>query len=191
MEPTSASILERILNNQSVGAFLGAFSAFLLVMLNDWRRERKKVRTIKAEFQVCLSHSTVKLETVRNKLNLARNHNSVSPAPVMPFNTAIVRQLTAESIDRLSLERRRAIDGLCYRMEATDGVLLEIYQISQKLSGALGQADRAMLADRLVIDCKDAIVNLKILNFMLTKYVEDDFAAITESTFDRAQFEEA
>jgi hypothetical protein len=190
MESTCTSILERILNNQSVGAFLGAFSAFLLVMLNDWRRERKKVRTIKAEFQVCLSHSTVKLETVRDKLNLARNHNSVSPAPVMPFNAAIVRQLTAESIDRLSLQQRRAIDGLCYRMEAIDGVLLEIYQISQRLSGALGQDERVMFADRLIIDCKDAIVNLKILNFMLTKYIEGDYGAVVESKFNRTQFEE-
>lgn len=190
MEFTATSI-ERILNNQSVGAFLGAFSAFLLVMLNDWRRERKKVRAIKAEFQVCLSHSTVKLETVRDKLNLARNHNSVSPAPVMPFNTAIVRQLTAESIDRLSLEQRRAIDGLCYRMEATDGVLFEIYQISQRLSGALEQAERMMLADRLLIDCKDAIVNLNILNFMLMQYVEGNYSAVVETKFDRAQFEES
>lgn len=190
MESTCTSILERILNNQSVGAFLGAFAAFLLVMLNDWRRERQKVRTIKAEFQVCLSHSNAKLETVRDKLNLARNHNRVSPAPVMPFNTAIVRQLTADSIDRLSLDQRRAIDGLCYRMEATDGVLHETYQISQALSGALGQADRNMLAERLVINLKDAAVNLKILNFMLTKYVESDYGAVTESRFDRAQFEE-
>lgn len=47
-----------------------------------------------------------------------------------------------------------------------------------------------MLADRLIIDCKDAIVNLKILNFMLTKYVECDYDAVVESKFDRAQFEE-
>lgn len=183
-------MLERVLNNQSVGAFLGAFAAFLLVMLNDWRRERQKVRTIKAEFQVCLSHSNSKLETVRNSLNLATQQNGVSPAPVMPFNTAIVRQLTAEAIDRLSLEQRRAIDGLCYRMEATDGVLHETYQISQRLSGALGQADRMMLAERLIINFRDAIVNLKVLNFMLTKYVEGDYRAVVDSKFDRAQFEE-
>lgn len=183
-------MLERILNNQSVGAFLGAFAAFLLVMLNDWRRARQKVWTIKAEFQVCLLHSNAKLETVRNSLNLASHQNRVSPAPVMPFNTAILRQLTAEAIDRLSLEQRRAIDGLCYRMEATDGVLHETYQVSQRLSGALGQADRTMLAERLIINFKDAIVNLKVLNFMLTKYVEGDYRAVVDSKFDRAQFEE-
>jgi hypothetical protein len=187
---TTASMLERILNNQSVGAFLGAFAAFLLVMLNDWRRERKKVRTIKAEFQVCLSHSNAKLKTVRSSLNLARHENGVSPAPVMPFNVAIVRQLTAEAIDRLSLEQRRAIDGLCYRMEATDGILLETYQISQRLSGALEQAERMMLAGRLIINFKDAIVNLRVLNFMLTKYIDGEYNAVVDSRFERSQFEE-
>lgn len=39
-------------NNHSVGAFLGAFSAFVLVMLNDGRRELRKVRNVKAEVEV-------------------------------------------------------------------------------------------------------------------------------------------
>lgn len=184
------AIIEKILNNQSFGAFLGAFSAFLLVVLNDWRRERQKVRTIKAEFQVCLSHSNAKLETVRRRLYLARQHNRVSSAPVMPFNVTIIRQITAEAIDRLTLEQRRAIDAMCYRMEAADGVLLEIYQIAQKFSDSLEQADRMRLAERIVINFKDAVVNLKILNVMLIKYIEADYHAVASSKFDRDQFEE-
>jgi len=31
--------LEKLLNNQSVGAFVGAAAAFALVVLNDWRRD--------------------------------------------------------------------------------------------------------------------------------------------------------
>ena len=182
--------LEKFFNNQSVGAFLGAFAAFLLVVMNDWRRERRKVKTIQAEFQVCLAHTAAKLETVRRARTLAREHNGVSPAPVMPFNTAIVRQLTAEAIDRLSLEQRRAIDGLCYRMEATDGVLHEIYQTALRLSGAMGQADRLTAAQRLLIDLEDAIVNLKVLELMLTNYVASKFAEVVNTQYDRTRFEE-
>lgn len=181
---------EKFFNNQSVGAFLGAFAAFVLVVLNDWRRERRKVKTIRAEFQVCLGHSAAKLETVRRMRVLAKEHNGVSPAPVMPFNTAIVRQLTAEASDRLSLEQRRAIDGLLYRMEATDGVLHEIYQNALRLSGALGQADRFFAAERLLSDLQDAIVNLKVLELMLTNYMAGRFSQVVNSQYDRAQFEE-
>ena len=182
--------LEKFFNNQSVGAFLGAFSAFALVVLNDWRREGRKVETIRSEFQVCLGHTAAKLETVGRMKVLARDHNGVSPAPVMPFNTAIVRQLTAEASERLTLEQRRAIDGLVYRMEATDGVLHEIYGTALRLSGAMGQADRAFAAERLLSDLQDAIVNLKVLNLMLTNYVSGKFASVVNSQYDRAQFEE-
>lgn len=184
------NLIERIFNNQSVGAFLGAFAAFFLVVLNDWRRERRKVRTLKAEFEVCRAHAHSKLETIRASLKLAREHNGVSPAPVMPFNTTIVRQLTAETIDQLSQEQRRAIDGLCYRMEATDGLLEKSYQIAIRLSGLLGQADRMAEAERLIIDFKDAIVNLKVLDFMLTQYINGSYGAVVHSKFDRAEFEE-
>lgn len=182
--------LEKFFNNQSVGAFLGAFAAFVLVVANDWRRERRKLKTLRAEFDVCLGHCTSKLETVRQALLLAREHNGVSPAPVMPFNTAIIRQLTAEAVDRLTIDQRRAIDGLCYRMEATDGVLHQIYQAALLLSGALGQAQRVEAARRLLIDMQDAIVNLRILNLMLSNYLSGKFAEVVSSKYDRAQFEE-
>lgn len=183
--------LETFFNNQSVGAFLGAFAAFCLVVLNDWRRDGRKVKTIRAEFEVCLGHSSAKLETVRRLKRLAKESNGVTPAPVMPFNTAVVRQLTVEASDRLSLEQRRAIDGLLYRMEATDGVLHDIYQTSIRLSGALGQADRLFSAQRLLSDLDDAIVNLKVLELMLRNYVAGKFGEVVNSQYDRAQFEEA
>lgn len=190
MDMETLKLAERILNNQSVGAFLGAFAAFCLVVLNDWRRERRKVRTLRAEFQVCRSHTSAKLETVRTSLVRVREHNSVSPAPVMPFNVTVVRQLTAETIDRLSQEQRRAVDGLCYRMEATDGLLEETYQVAIRLSGPLGQADRMSLAERLVINLKDVIVNLKVLDFMLSSYIDGNYDAVLNTKFDRVEFDE-
>lgn len=49
--------IERFFNNQSVGAFFGAFAAFALVMLNDARRDRKKVRNLRAEVEMNLAHA--------------------------------------------------------------------------------------------------------------------------------------
>jgi hypothetical protein len=182
--------IEKFFNNQSVGAFLGAFAAFFLVVLNDWRRERRKVKTIRAEFEVCLGHTDAKLETVRRMLKVAKEHNGVSPAPVMPFNTSIIRQLTAEAIEKLSLDQRRAIDGLCYRMEATDGVLNDVYQMAMRLSGPLGQAERLGAAQRLLIDLGDAIVNLKVLRLMLQNYFSEKYGEVVYSQYNQAEFEE-
>lgn len=102
-------------NNQSVGAFLGAFAAFGLVIINDRRRELRKVRNVKAEVEVNLANAQAKLETVRRNRALLREQNRVMPAPILKFNTAFIRQLSAEVLDRLTLDQRRAIDALCRR----------------------------------------------------------------------------
>lgn len=182
--------LEKFFNNQSVSAFLGAFAAFFLVVINDWRRERRKVKCIRAEFDVCLGHNDAKLETVLRMLMLLKDHNRVTPAPVMPFNTTIIRQLTAESIDKLTIHQRSSIDAICYRMEAIDGLLQDIYQLSLQLSGAMGQADRIIAAERLATDLQDALVNLRILRLMLENYASKNYSAVVNSNYDRAEFED-
>ncbi|MEW5968040.1 MAG: hypothetical protein AB1720_13770 [Pseudomonadota bacterium] len=184
------SCIERFFNNQSVGAFLGAFSAFILVMLNDWRRDRKKVRNLSAEIEMNLAHAKSKLETVRRNRSLAREQNQIEPAPILKFNTALIRQLSAEILDHLTLDQRRAIEGLCYTMEATDGLLEEIYRNSKRLSGALGQAERMAYADRLLIDFSDAIVNLKRLIEMCENYITRKFGVIVTKQYDRLEYEE-
>jgi hypothetical protein len=157
------SAISNFFNNQSVGAFLGAFAAFGLVVLNDRRRELRKVHHLRAEIEVNLANARAKLETVRHNRILMRQQNLVIPAPILIFNTSFIRQLSAEVLDRLTLDQRRAIDALCYTMEATDGLLEEAYSLAKSLSGAHSQADRIMMADRLLIDFGDGIVNLKRL----------------------------
>lgn len=177
-------------NNQSVGAFLGAFAAFGLVVLNDRRRELRKVRNVKAEVDVNLANAQAKLETVRRNRALLREQNRVIPAPILKFNTAFIRQLSAEVLDRLSLDQRRAIDALCYTMEATDGLLEEAYSHAQRLSGALDHAEQITTAKRLLHDFDDAIVNLKRLMEMCSNYVAGQYTVIVTKQYDRLSYEE-
>ncbi len=182
--------IEGFFNNQSVGAFLGAFAAFVLVMLNDWRRDLRKVRNLRAEVEMNLAHAQGKLETVRSNRALMREHNRVIPAPILKFNTTLIRQLSAEVLDRLALDQRRAIDALCYTMEATDGLLDEVHERAKLLSGALGQADRMGTANRLLIDLADSVANLKRLIEMCENYVGDRYGVIVTKQYDPAQYDE-
>ncbi len=182
--------VERFFNNQSVSAFLGAFAAFVLVVLNDRRRDRKKVRNLRAEVEMNLAHAKGKLETVRGNRALMREHNRVMPAPILKFNVALIRQLATEVLDRLSLNQRRAIEALCYTMEATDGLLEEAYASAKRLSGVLGQADRMATAERLLVDFGDAIVNLKRLIEMCDHYVNERYKVIVTKQYDRLEYEE-
>lgn len=177
-------------NNQSVGAFVGAFSAFALVVLNDRRRDSRKVKNLRAEIEMSLSHAKGKLESVRNNRALMREHNRVMAAPILAFNTALIRELTAEVLSRLTLHQRRAIDALCYTMEATDEILEGAYHMAKSFSGPLGQAERITTAERLLVEYDDAIVNLKRLMEMCENYIAKNYETIVTKQYDRLDYEE-
>jgi hypothetical protein len=177
-------------NNQSVGAFLGAFAAFLLVVVNDWRRERRKIKTLRAEIEVNRADAQAKLETARRMRDLMREQNRVMPAPVLRFNTAFTRQLAAEVLHHLALDQRRSIEGLCYTMEAIDGLLEESLSVSRKFTGPLGQADRMSSAEHLLANWSDTIANLKRLIEMCDQYLAGRYSEIVTKQYDAAAYEE-
>src|ERR1700694_3210364 len=105
-------IVLEFLENKSVAAFMGAFAAFVLVIVTDRRRERRKVKNIRSEVELNLELAKGKLESVRSNRALMREHNRVMPAPILRFNTTLIRQLAAEVLSRLSLDQRRALEAL-------------------------------------------------------------------------------
>ncbi len=177
-------------NNQSVGAFLGAFAAFLLVAANDWRRERRKVKTLRAEIEVNQAHASAKLETARRMRALMREHNRVIPAPILHFNTTFTRQLAAEVLHHLSLDQRRAVEGLCYTMEAIDGLLDESLALAQRFTGPLGQADQIATAEHLLKNWSDIIANLKRLVEMCSEYLAGNYSQLVSKQYDAAAYKE-
>jgi hypothetical protein len=177
-------------NNQSVGAFLGAFAAFLLVAANDWRRERRKVKTLRAEIEVNRADALAKLETARRMRALMRERNRVMPAPVLHFNTTFTRQLAAEVLHLLSLDQRRAVEGLCYTMEAIDGLLDESLALAQRFTGPLGQAERLGAAELLQKNWSDIIANLKRLIEMCGEYLAGNYSQLVSKQYAAAAYEE-
>jgi hypothetical protein len=178
------------LDNQSVAAFMGAFAAFALVVLNDWRREARKVTNIAGEIAMNRSLAEGKLETVRRNRDLIRQYNEVNPAPILKFNTTLVRELSAEVLARLSVEQRRAIEALCYTMEATDGVLLDANGLARSFGSPSEPAGRIARAERLLAEYADAIVNLKRLMEMCENYGSGNYTIIVTKQYDRLSYEE-
>src|SRR5690349_15444444 len=109
--------IERIFNNQSVGAFVGALAAFFLVMFTDWRRNRRRARNLLLEVENSKFHADRKRKTVIENRDDMRTRNALTPARYIRFNSGLIRQLAAEVINQLSPEERRAIDAICFRME--------------------------------------------------------------------------
>ena len=190
MDSNWLNCAEKFFNNQSVGAFVGSFSAFILVVLNDRRRDRRRVRNLAAEIEMCLAHAKGKLESVRRNRALMREHNRVMAAPILRFNIVLIRQLTAEVLSHLTLPQRRAIEGLCYTMEATDEILEGAYQITKSFPNLIEKAESITTAERLLDQYGDALVNLKRLMEMCEKYLGKEYDVIVSKQYDRRDYEE-
>src|SRR3989442_4988637 len=153
-------LIERVLNNQAVGAFLGAFTAYVLFVMNDRRRARRKVRSIRAEVEMNMALAKSKLEGVRGKRDELTKENRLNTSPLLKFNTALIRQFCDEAVDRLGSDQRRAIEAVCYAMEATDDVLFDANQLATALGNSKGNGERPFAVERLRNSYEDAIANL-------------------------------
>lgn len=190
MNTCDLRLIADFFNNQSVGAFLGAFAAFTLLVANDWRRERRKVKTLRAEIEVNRADAQAKLETARRMRTLMREHNRVMPAPVLRFNTAFTRQLSADVLHHLAVDQRRAVEGLCYTMEAIDGLLDDSLIVARQFTGPMGQADRLAAGEHLQSNWSDTVANLKRLIEMCDEYLAGRYSALVNKQYNAAEYEE-
>ncbi len=177
-------------NDQSVAAFMGAFAAFSLVVVNDWRRNGQKVKNIAGEIQVNLSHAESKLERVRYNRTMVRAHNTVLDGPFIRFGTPTIRQLTAEVLSRLSSDQRGAIDAVCFGLEQADNILDEIYSLARNLSVPLGHAQNVVITNKLLAGYESAIVQLNFTREMCGNYLAGDYKTVLTKKYARAQYEE-
>lgn len=178
-------------NNQSIGAFLGAFAAFLLVAANDWRRERRKLKTLRAEMEVLLGDAEAKLDTARRMRSMLRDENRLTTAPVLRFNTSFTRQLSGEVLHLLTRDQRRAVEALCYTMEAIDCLFTEANEAAKAIYAMEDVPERIKLATTLLDTWKDIVSNLKRLMDMFETYLAGRFTDLLERQYNAADYDEA
>ena len=121
------------LDNSSVAAFLGAASAFALVILYDSWRERRKVKSIRSAVAGSAETARAKLETVRRLRDMMTKQNMVQMPYVLPFSVAAIRSQAVDVAYRLSSQQSRALEGVCYRMEGCDQILWEARSFAEVL----------------------------------------------------------
>jgi hypothetical protein len=118
--------IENLLNNASVASFVGAFCAFGLVMLVDWRRNRRKKRMISKQIYLNQMINKNKIENVtKHKNNIAKN-GQLYPGKMLPFQTKEIKALSLEIIDQFKPEEKLALDAICHHMNSIDELLDEV-----------------------------------------------------------------
>jgi len=177
------------LDNSSISAFIGALCAFFLVVLNDRRRDNKKLKIIRNEIKITSDHAKNKVETVKMNRSAIQDHNQLIIAPILKFNPSIIRQLSVQILDKFTQEQRQALDAICYTMESIDGLLDSALKRAEHISKIEG-VERNQLCDQLIIDYNDAIVNLNRLIEMSNDFSSKHYKDIITKQYVRSEYEE-
>jgi len=161
-----------------IAAFFGAFFAFLLVIVNDWRRERRKVKLIRSEIKMNGRIAQNKLDAIKQRHSDMRDSNKVTSAPIINFYTAHIRELAADSLSHLAIDQRIAIEALCFHMEALNELLDNANKLAKEFRNPSGLPNRSSKAKLLLTDLDDIIVNLRKFIEMCGEYAEGKFDII-------------
>jgi len=179
-------------NNASVAAFLGAFSAFFLVVLTDWRRNRRKKKLMQRQIEINKHLAEDKIATVEKNSSAITDHNQLLVVPIMRFPVEDIRRLETEVLDRLGSEEKLAIDAICYMMEAIDGLLETAFHIAKEIeilvSEEKHQEKRNQLIKKLITQYQDALVNLRCLVEMCGNYESSKHKEIISKQYDRQDY---
>jgi hypothetical protein len=173
------SAVVNFFNNQSVGAFLGASAAFLLVVVNDWRREREKIKTLHGEVEANLLHARTKLQAIQSVEALLNGNGHVSVPLLHNFNTSFTRHLEGEILHHLSLDQRRAIESLCCMMESIDSSLAEFRILRREWACPHDAEEHDTIVRRFHDSLSESIANLERLIEVSEQYLAGSYRQYT------------
>lgn len=122
---------------------------------------------------------------------LMRSENKVMYPPVLRFNTAFTRQLCAEVLHLMTVDQRRAVEALCYTMEAIDGLFADGAALATALGGSLDHAARLKAATDLLANLTDVIAKINRLNEMFDAYLAGRYTEIVTKRYNASEYEEA
>ena len=152
------------LNNASIGAFAGAFLAFLLVVLTDWRRRCRIKNLLKYLVSDNLDHARQKNESVKTNIALIKEYNKITGAPFMQFQTQSIRDYQHQVLDLLNANEKQGLDALIYWMEGINGLLDEVainaQQLKQLTKNNASNSEKSSAAKEYIDALEDTETNL-------------------------------
>ena len=108
--------------NPSGAAFVGAFAAFLLVILTDWIRRLIKGRSIPKMIRMNIDLSKRKIEAVINCQEHVKK-NKFLPTPIMKYPVKDIKNIEMQVLNQLKQDEKFALDSICYHCEEIDKIL--------------------------------------------------------------------
>lgn len=165
------------LSNASVAAFIGAFSAFLLVAATDLRRRYRLRTLLRCQVSDSQDHARKKREAVQMNLALIREDRKITDAPFMRFPTRGIKDYELQVLDLLDANHKQGLDALIYWMEAIDDLLVKATSRASRIKeleirGAADAEEKDLEVRRYIETLEEADRNLGCLVDLTGAYVE-------------------
>lgn len=172
------------LNNTSVAAFVGAFSAFILVALTDIRRRYRDRSLLRCLVSDNLDHARKKLASIQMNRSMLTEDNKITDAPFMPFSTQSIRDYQVRALDVLGTKEKQSLDAIMYWMESIDELIASATSIASRVkilikSGSPDQ-ERIAAAEEYSERLGEAEKNLEYLITMAECYKQKEYHKIIE-----------
>lgn len=106
------SLLQSLLQKEVFAAIVGAFAAFLLVGLTDWRRNRRMKKSLVRMIEVNQRMAKDKEDAVTASRNALTDSNKMVTASVIPFLVEDIKRIEADVLDMLRVEEKLALTAL-------------------------------------------------------------------------------
>lgn len=181
--------------NPSAAAFIGALSAFLLVLLIDWIRKLKRVQIIPQLVKINITTAYQKIDAVKNCQNTILKRREFLPTPLMKFSTKDIKKIESEVFDQLKPELIISLDSICYFFNEIDSMLddavKKIYE-HQRIKAEQGEKHPMLpeLEKQVQNDYKDSISNMRRVIDMSELFLSKKYGEILSKKYKKEDFEE-
>ncbi len=181
-------------SNASVAAFWGAFFAFLLVVINDWRRRLGKKRTLRDLIIDSQSLAKDLIHTHEQKKE-ATNQGKFYGGPTMTFQVDDIQGVKGSILGMIPPIELRAVNAICYLMSAINYLINKSNAYVERIqedSPVLDKETRESLiidmSRLIVVYYKDILDNLRRLIDVLELYNSGEFHQILDKGYRRADY---
>lgn len=169
-------------NNPSTAAFVGAFFAFLLVILTDWRRRLRKVHSIYKLIKMNLDVSQRKMEAVKNCQDHIKK-NKFLPTPIMKYPVKDIKNIEMQVLNQLKQDEKFALDTICFHYEEIDKILegaVNKIEEHQRIKVEQGETPPMIneLRKQIATAYDESIKNIQIVNNMSELFIKKRYKQI-------------
>jgi len=167
-----------LLGNPSFSAFLGAFSAFLLVVLADWWREVKKKQQVIQLLQINRRLLLFKVIGVQDALD--RIDGGVNIDAGVRFSVSDIKRLSESSLNRFGNEEKFCLDVLCHQMDGVDAYIGQVLKRAEEWMEAHRSGQTVAAINQLPKitkeDLTEVLANLHNLDALMGLYLDGKFS---------------